>query len=195
LFSAVVTLLALYLYFVFIFRFLSRRFERQADLYAVDSTGKPAAFKSALIRLSAVNYMPRRAPRLTEIVRTHPSVYRRLDFVDGIARGDAKTLRYRQPIFPMARVTIVVLLALLLLFTANKETLSPPGDVHYEIGRQYAKEGMIDEAIMEIRNAARADPQSEQAHYALMILYAKKGMVGEAVAELEKTLEIIWELP
>ena len=67
--------------------------------------------------------------------------------------------------------------------------------MHYEIGRQYAIEGMIDEAITEMKNAARADPKSEEAHYALMILYAKKGMVGEAMAELERTLGIIWRSP
>jgi Zn-dependent protease with chaperone function len=188
--SATTTLLAFYTYFIFIFRYLSRRFERQADLYAVDSTGEPQVFKSALMRLAAVNYIPRRAPRLIELVRTHPSVSRRLEFVDKVAQGNADAMKYRHPIFRVGRVIVLVLFALSLLFILNKETLFPPGDVHYEMGRQYYSEGMIDEAIMEFREAARADPQSEQPHYALGILYAEKGTVEEAIRELERTLEI-----
>jgi len=188
--GAATTLLAFYVYFIFIFRYLSRRFERQADLYAVESTGKPEVFKSALMRLAAINYIPRRAPWLIELVRTHPSVSRRLGFVDRIAQGDPDAIKYRQPLLGFGRVIALVLLALSLLFIANKEALLPPGDVHYEMGRQYAIEGMVDEAIMEFREAARANPQSEQIHYALGILYAEKGTMEAAIRELEKTLEI-----
>lgn len=188
--SATTTLSAFYAYFIFIFRYLSRRFERQADLYAVDSTGKPEVFKNALMRLAAINYIPHRSPWLVELVRTHPSVSRRLEFVNRIVQGDADAIKYRQPIFRIGRVTALVLLALSLLFTVNKEALFPPGDVHYEMGRQYAIEGMIDKAIMEFREAARADPQNEQTHYALGVLYAEKGTMKEAVRELEKALEI-----
>ena len=188
--SAIVTLLAFYTYFIFIFRHLSRRFERQADLYAVDSTGRPEVFKRALIKLAAINYIPRRAPRLAELVRTHPSVSRRLEFVDKVVQEDADAVKYRQPVFRVSRATILVLLALLLLFVTNRETLFPLDDVHYEIGRQYAIEGMLDEAITEFRKASRADPQNEQVRYALGVLYDESGNREEAIAELEKTLEI-----
>ena len=190
LFSAAATLMAFYIYFVFIFRFLSRKFERQADLYAVDSTGKPEIFKDALIKLSAVNYTPRRVPRLLELFRTHPSIFRRLEFIDKAVRGDADALKYRQPVFRIGRITVLVVLALSVLFVFNKEAIFPPSDVHYEMGRQYAIEGMIDEAIAELKNAARVDPQNGQVHYALGILYVKKGIVEEAVRELEMALKI-----
>ena len=49
---------------------------------------------------------------------------------------------------------------------------------------------MMDEAITEMKNAARIDPQNEQAHYALGVIYIKKGIVEEAVKELQKALEI-----
>jgi Zn-dependent protease with chaperone function len=188
--SAATTLLAFYTYFIFIFRYLSRKFERQADIYAVDSTGKPEVFKSALTRLAAINYIPRRAPRLIELVRTHPSVSRRLEFVERVVRGDPDTVKYRRPVFRVGRVTALVLFTLSLLFIANREVLFPTDDMHYEVGRQYAIEGMVDEAIIEFKEAARADPHSEQAHYALGVLYAEKGIVEAAIKELETTLEI-----
>jgi Zn-dependent protease with chaperone function len=188
--GAVVTLIAFYTYFIFIFRFLSRRFERQADLYAIDSTGKPEIFKSALIRLAAINYTPRRAPLLVEIVRTHPSVSRRLEFVDRVGRGDTDAVKYRRPVFHVGRVSVLVLLALSLLFITSRSALSPPSDVHYEMGWQYYTEGMIDEAIVEFREAARANPQSGRVHYALGILYTEKGAIEEAIGELERALEL-----
>jgi tetratricopeptide (TPR) repeat protein len=188
--SAMATLLAFYGYFIFIFRSLSRRFERQSDLYAVESTGKPEVFKNALIKLTAVNYMPRRAPRLIELFRTHPSVSRRLEFVDRAVWGDADALKYRQPVFHIGRMTVLVALALSVLSIVNRDALFPPGDVHYEKGRQYAIEGMIDEAITEFRSAVRVDPEHEHAHYALGILYIKKGAMQKAIREMERTLEI-----
>ena len=188
--GAAATLLAFFTYFVFIFRLLSRRFERQADLYAVDSTGKPEVFRSALLRLAAVNYTPRRVPRLIELVHTHPSVFRRLELVSKFVRGDADAVKYRRPIFHTGRVLVLVLLALSLLFAANRDALLPPGEVHYEMGRQYLKEGMNDKAIMEFREAARADPQSQYAHFALGIAYARKGMTDEAIAEFKEAARV-----
>lgn len=189
-FSAAVTLLVFYTYFVFIFRFLSRRFERQADLYAVDSTGKPEVFKSALVKLAAINYTPRRTSLLVELVRTHPSIYRRLEFVDRAVRGHPDAARYRRPIFRAGRVSILVLIALVLLLVANKGELFPASDVHYETGRLYDTVGMVDKAIAEIKKAERIDPENKQAHLALGILYAKKNLVDEAIAEIEKAEHI-----
>ena len=189
-FSAILTLMVLYIYFIFIFRFLSRKFEKQADLYAIDSTGKPEVFKSALVRLAAVSYMPRRASRLIELVRTHPSVFRRLEFVDAAVQEYPDAVKYRRPVFHIGRVFALVLLVLSLLFITDRESFLPPGDVHYNKGREYALDGMIDEAILEFRESARLTPQSEQPHYALGILYSEKGVIEEAIREFEKALEI-----
>lgn len=189
-FSAGVTLIAFYIYFIFIFRFLSRRFERQADLYAVDSTGKPEVFKSALVRLGHINYSPSRISRLIEIIRTHPSISRRLEFIDRAEWGYADAEKYRRPVFHLGRVSVLILLALALLFVTNKEIFIPSGDIHYEIGRQYAAEGMIDRAILEFKEAKRIDPKGEHIHYALGILYDKKGQTKKSIEELEITLKI-----
>ncbi|MBD3185035.1 M48 family metalloprotease [Candidatus Poribacteria bacterium] len=188
--GAAATLTGFYLYFVFIFRFLSRRFERQADLYAVDVTGKPDTFKSALMRLAAVNYIPRKTPRIFDVIKTHPSILRRLEFIDKGMNELSSVVRYKKAMLHMKYTLAIIFLAVLTLFITSKESLFPPAEIHYEIGRQYAIEGMIDEAIVEFSNAIKLDPESEMAHYALGVLYAQKGSLDQAVEELEKALEI-----
>ncbi len=188
--SAFITIFAFYIYFVFIFRFLSRRFELQSDLYATDSTDNPDAFKSSLIKLSEVNYMPERVPRFFEMFRTHPSVYRRIEFLDRALQGDSNATKYRRPIFRLNWAFILVLVAMALLFISGKSDIYPPGEAEYEVGRQYALEGMIDEAIAKFRDAEGIAPKNERIHLALGILYSQKGMIEEAVKEFEKVLEI-----
>ena len=84
------------LYFVFIFRYLSRRFEHQADLYAVELTGKAEAFKEALMKLAVLNALPASIRRFFELFNTHPSIFRRIDFVDRVIAGSASILRYKR---------------------------------------------------------------------------------------------------
>ena len=83
------------LYFVIIFRALSRRFEHQADLYAAALTGKPEALQLALVRLAYLNYVPRSVLRLFELVQTHPSVDRRIELIKRFKGGDPAALRYQ----------------------------------------------------------------------------------------------------
>jgi tetratricopeptide (TPR) repeat protein len=156
----------------------------------VDSTGKPETFKSALLRLSAINYTPRRAPRLIELVRTHPSVFRRLEFIDAAVQGNPGAVKYRLPVFHIGRASVLVLLVLSLLFVVNRKALFPPADIHYEMGREYALDGKTDEAIAEFSESARISPQSEEPHFALGILYAEKGVMQKAISEFEKVLKI-----
>lgn len=84
------------LYFIFGFRYVSRRFEHQADQYAISLTDKPEEFKAALERLAIFNSIPRVVRRIFELFNTHPSIHRRVDFVDKTIRGDKKALRYRK---------------------------------------------------------------------------------------------------
>jgi STE24 endopeptidase len=57
----------------------SRWVERQADDFAVATTGNAAAFVGAIERLASLNLAERRPPRLEEaLLYTHPSVDRRL---------------------------------------------------------------------------------------------------------------------
>ena len=106
-------------YFVIIFRALSRRFEHQADLYAVRLMGKSEALQLALVRLAYLNYMPRSIRRLFELFQTHPSVDRRIKFIERFEGGDPSALRYQNYL-----LEVKVLLALLpalacILFFSN----------------------------------------------------------------------------
>lgn len=57
----------------------SRRLERQADRVALEATGDPAAFVSAIERLGRLNLAERRPERLREwLTATHPSVESRI---------------------------------------------------------------------------------------------------------------------
>jgi Zn-dependent protease with chaperone function len=58
---------------------ISRRFEYQADRFAVRMTGQPSAFGGALERLGALNLAERRPSRLEEVLLySHPALERRI---------------------------------------------------------------------------------------------------------------------
>lgn len=69
--------IALGLYWGVMFKFLSRRFERQADRFAVTVTGDVATFQSALERLAEVNGMVKRYSKW-DIFQTHPPIAERV---------------------------------------------------------------------------------------------------------------------
>jgi STE24 endopeptidase len=59
---------------------LSRAHERRADRFALDVTGKSAAFMSAMRRLATQNLAEERPSRLVEVLfHSHPSIAARLD--------------------------------------------------------------------------------------------------------------------
>ena len=86
--SSIGSIMFFILYFVFGFRYISRRFEYQADLYAVSLTNKPEAFISALERLALFNNIPRSVRRIVEFFNTHPSIHRRIEFVNRFIKRD-----------------------------------------------------------------------------------------------------------
>ena len=106
------------LYFVIIFRALSRRFEHQADLYAVALTDKPEALELALVRLAYLNYTPRSIQRLFELFQTHPSVDRRIKFIERFKGGDPSALRYQNYLLEVKLLLVLLpALACILLFS------------------------------------------------------------------------------
>lgn len=92
--SSIGSILFFILYFVFGFRYISRRFEYQADLYAVSLTNKPQAFISALERLALFNNIPKYVRRIVESFNTHPSIHRRIEFVNRFMKDDVGIRRF-----------------------------------------------------------------------------------------------------
>ena len=109
----------LIVYFVFIFRYLSRRCEHQADLYAAALTEKPEEFKNALIKLAVLNSVPKSIRRFFEMFNTHPSIYRRVNFIDQWVEQNSAIQRYKNYLLEVkiliALLPILGVLALLLL--------------------------------------------------------------------------------
>lgn len=93
--STLCSLAFLIVYFIVIFRYLSRRCEHQADLYAVRLTEKPEAFKEALVKLAVLNSVPRSIRRFFEIFNTHPSIYRRVEFINQWIEHNSAVQRYK----------------------------------------------------------------------------------------------------
>lgn len=110
------------LYFVIIFRALSRRFEHQADLYAAALTGKPDALQLALARLAHLSCTPRSIQRLFELFQTHPSVDRRIKFIERFKGGDPSASRYQNYLLEVKLLLILLpMLACILFFSTPSQ--------------------------------------------------------------------------
>lgn len=187
---AISTLIAFLFYFILIFRYVSRSFERQADIYAVSVTGKADSFKSALIKLASINYIPSSTPRFAELLKTHPSVPHRIQVIDKVVQGKLNADKYLQPVFRVSRGLGIAVVVMLIALLIDKDSIYSPEEIYYEIGRQYASEGMIDEAIEQFRKAEERSPHMYDALYALGILYEQKGDLEGALSEFKKILEV-----
>lgn len=81
-------------YWGVMFSYCSRRFERQANRYAVELTGDKATFIAALEKLAAVNCMTRKWSKW-DIFQTRPDIARRVhDCEPGYARVNAPGVLY-----------------------------------------------------------------------------------------------------
>lgn len=109
--STVCSLAFLIIYFILIFRYLSRRCEHQADLYAVRLTENPEAFKTALLKLAVLNSVPKSIRKFFEIFNTHPSIDRRIAFIDQWIARTTETRRYQNYL-----LEVKILIALLPIF-------------------------------------------------------------------------------
>jgi STE24 endopeptidase len=188
--GGIFTVVLFLIYFVIIFRFISRKFERQADIYAVQISGKPDAFKNALMKIAYVNQIMIKNPRIIRIFSTHPSIYERLEIIDKVITDERIATKYNKTIFSAKGSFLFLLFALVALWLMGKDFILPPSELHYEIGRQYAIEGMIDDAISEFNNAVNLNPKSDDAVYALGLLYIEKGAIEEAKKQFLMALEI-----
>ena len=93
---SIISILFFVFYFKVLYNFLSRRFEHQADLYAVDLTNNREAFKSALENLSSFSSLPKPIRFILELFETHPSLERRLSFLNRNDEGEKSVDRYRK---------------------------------------------------------------------------------------------------
>ena len=66
--------------------YMGRRFETEADLYAVKFSGKPAAASSALKKLSELNMIPASYGKY-RLLKTHPSVEERIKRINEEMKG------------------------------------------------------------------------------------------------------------
>jgi len=66
-----------------LFKRISRRYERQADRFAADTTGKPESMASALNRLAKQNLAdPEPHPVIEFIFYSHPAIMKRVEALE-----------------------------------------------------------------------------------------------------------------
>jgi STE24 endopeptidase len=140
-----------YLYFVLLLGFVSRRLERQADLFAVRNIRDPEAFPRALTRLAELHSLPMRVRRVFEWTRTHPSMHRRVAFARRAIEGDPATLRYGRTL-NTTRALVVSLPAIAVLLYALRASVLPTASDIAEM-----------RAMLLIREVERVDEDMEVA--------------------------------
>ncbi len=140
-----------YLYFVLLLGFVSRRLERQADLFAVRNIRDPEAFPRALAKLARLHSLPMRMRRAFEWTRTHPSMHRRVEFARRAIDGDTATLRYGLTL-NTTRALVVSLPVIAVLLYALRGSVLPTASDIAEM-----------RAVLLIREAERVDADMEVA--------------------------------
>ena len=116
---SIVSVLFFVFYFKVFFNFLSRRFEHQADLYAVDLTNNPEAFKSALENLGFLSGLPKTIRFVLEIFNTHPSIDRRIKFLDRSTAEKSSIQRYRKCLLEVKVLIALIPIFGILIFLTN----------------------------------------------------------------------------
>ena len=202
--SAAISILFFFLYFVLFFRYFSRRFEHQADCSAVQITGAPDVYKQALRKLSLVNYMPNTIRRLLEILQTHPSIARRLAFIDRLTAHSPNATRYKRTLIEAKVLLIAAVVLSFFLFYSGRDLLSASADVYFEVGRQYYQEARKEEeggkkdkatknyhkALENFREGIKIDPNYVDTHFGLGITYEAMGETDKALVFFGKTVEL-----
>lgn len=72
-------------YFGFVFMFICRIQERQADRYVIESGVNIRVYISALTKLAALNFSKKAINKVDEKFQTHPSIQRRIKWVEQYA--------------------------------------------------------------------------------------------------------------
>ncbi|MBT7806195.1 M48 family metalloprotease [Candidatus Poribacteria bacterium] len=118
-----------YLYFVLLLGFVSRRLERQADLFAVRNIRDPEAFPRALTKLAALHSLPVRMRRIFEWTRTHPSIERRVEFSMRAIQGRPEEMRYANTLHTSRALVAAVPAIAILLYALRGAVLPTTTDI------------------------------------------------------------------
>lgn len=108
---SMVSILFFICYYKIFFNYLSRRFEHQADLYAVHLTNQLEVYKSALVSLGYYSSLPKLIRLVLELFNTHPSLERRIKFLDKSTMENTLNQRYSKCL-----LEVKVLIALIPIF-------------------------------------------------------------------------------
>ncbi len=118
--SSIVTLIFFIFYFKVFFNFLSRRFEHQADLYASDLTNNPDGYKSALENLGFFSSLPKSVRFIIEMFNTHPSIDRRIQFIDKSQEENTSLHRYRKCLLEVKVLIALIPIMGFLIYLVNQ---------------------------------------------------------------------------
>ncbi len=89
--SFISTIAIVVLYWRVIFGFLSRRFERQADIYGAETAGSTEPMITALEKLAVVSGRPREVPDWT-----HYSIAERVEFLESIESDPVRMMQFNE---------------------------------------------------------------------------------------------------
>jgi tetratricopeptide (TPR) repeat protein len=85
--------------------------------------------------------------------------------------------------------TAILMICLLLYMPGCKKDMDKARK-HYELGVEYHKQDQADQAIKELQEAIKIDPNYAKAHYELGVLYNEKEDQKNAVSELLQAIKI-----
>lgn len=184
-------------YFRFIFGYLSRAFERQADLYAAEVLGSPVPLILALEKIALMSGDVRELRSWR-----HHSVAERVRFLASSGYEPAEMERYRVRSAWIARtvfICVAVLSAVAVLLSTREETgdisaqvsvleavvASQPANHHAwtRLAESRARSGDIAGALDAFREALRNNPRSERARTGLLALALPEDVKRRAIAE------------
>ncbi len=191
--DALSSLIFFYLYFVLIFRYLSRRLEHQADIYSVEVTGDPMSFKISLLKLAELNYVPKVLRRIFELTLTHPSVERRIEMVDRFLAGDPRALKLRGMLPEVKLALFATSIALGILLNFGGPAFESEADLHYMRGVEFHREKMWDEALKELDRTISIDPSYREAYLLRGMIYYEGGSPEKALKDFEKLHTMVSE--
>jgi len=202
--SATITIFFFFLYFILFFRYFSRRFEHQADCYAVQITDTPETYKQALRKLSLVNYMPGTIRRLLEMLQTHPSIARRLAFINRLTAGNPNAIRYKRTLLEAKFILIAAVVLCFFLLHTGRDVFSYSADVCFDFGRRYYQEAKKKEetggtdsasesynkALENFREGIKIAPKHIDSHFGMGIIYEAMGETDKSLEYYEKTVKL-----